>query len=275
MMQSTSHALNAMPPAPAAARPACPVTHRAEGNMLARLLRRLLGIHPHNTVFNYNWVIVRPLVQVLKELAPQMHGRIADLGAGASPYYDLFRPHIDDFIAIDYPAALPRHNGRGLRRAGASAEAVPLADASLDGILCSQVLSQVRRPDRVMSEVARLLKPGGRAIVSVPHASPLHSEPYDLCRFTPGGLAALAADAGLRVESIRVQGRLFSAFALALAMNLVLTAPQPERSAQLVPSRQLVFAPLIAAVNVAARGLDVLLPFERMPANFVLVAVKP
>lgn len=43
-----------------------------------------------------------------------------------------------------------------------------LADGSFDGVLCSSVIEYVERPQALLSEVARVLRPGGRFILSVP-----------------------------------------------------------------------------------------------------------
>jgi SAM-dependent methyltransferase len=50
-----------------------------------------------------------------------------------------------------------------------SAEALPLPDASFDGILFLDVLEHVCDQAAVVREIQRVLKPGGTLIVSVPH----------------------------------------------------------------------------------------------------------
>lgn len=50
-----------------------------------------------------------------------------------------------------------------------SAESLPLADASFDGVLLLDVLEHVVDQAGVMGEVQRVLKPGGTLILSVPH----------------------------------------------------------------------------------------------------------
>ncbi len=50
-----------------------------------------------------------------------------------------------------------------------SAEALPLADASFDGVLLLDVLEHVVDQEAVMGEVRRVLKSGGVLILSVPH----------------------------------------------------------------------------------------------------------
>ncbi len=46
------------------------------------------------------------------------------------------------------------------------AEALPVEDGTLDGILCECVLSLVEEPRRALSEFRRALRPGGRLILS-------------------------------------------------------------------------------------------------------------
>src|SRR3989442_12000735 len=50
-----------------------------------------------------------------------------------------------------------------------SAEELPLADASFDGILCLDVLEHVAEETATMREISRILKPGGTLVISVPH----------------------------------------------------------------------------------------------------------
>ena len=50
------------------------------------------------------------------------------------------------------------------------AEALPLADASFDGVLFLDVLEHVTNQRAVISEIRRILKPGGTLIISVPPA---------------------------------------------------------------------------------------------------------
>lgn len=47
-------------------------------------------------------------------------------------------------------------------------EAMPFEDASFSTLVCTEVLEHVPYPDRALSEMARILKPGGLLIGSVP-----------------------------------------------------------------------------------------------------------
>ena len=49
----------------------------------------------------------------------------------------------------------------------------------------------------MVSEIARILRPGGVCIISAPFMVPYHTDPDDYFRYTTSGLRSLAEDAGL------------------------------------------------------------------------------
>lgn len=59
--------------------------------------------------------------------------------------------------------------------------AVPESNASFDAILCAEVLEHVPDPVKALEEFSRLLKPGGRLILTAPFASMVHLAPYHYC----------------------------------------------------------------------------------------------
>ena len=57
-----------------------------------------------------------------------------------------------------------------------------------------------------MAEIARLLRPGGHALITVPFLYPTHEAPYDFWRCTHYGLAALVRRHDLQIIDIGAQG---------------------------------------------------------------------
>ena len=92
------------------------------------------------------------------ELAPHvghLRGRVLNAGCGARDITAFLEANGADSVThCDLDARLPGALRCDLGR-------VPLADASFDSALCNAVLEHVRCPDEVMSELRRLLKPGG------------------------------------------------------------------------------------------------------------------
>ena len=78
-------------------------------------------------------------------------GRVAGLGMNA---HELERnPRLTDFAVHDLNAA-PR---------------LPYADASFDALLCAVSVQYLTRPVEVFADAARVLRPGGRALVALSH----------------------------------------------------------------------------------------------------------
>lgn len=55
---------------------------------------------------------------------------------------------------------------------------IPESDASFDAILCSEVFEHLPSPHLALAEFQRLLKPGGKLIMTAPFASLVHFAPY-------------------------------------------------------------------------------------------------
>ena len=96
---------------------------------------------------------------------------VADLGCGTGSLTAQLAPHVRQVIAIDNsPAMLKAAKRRlesfdniDLRRA--DLEHLPLQDDTCDAALILLVLSYVAEPLRVLSEMSRILKPAGRAVI--------------------------------------------------------------------------------------------------------------
>lgn len=99
------------------------------------------------------------------DLAP---GTVLEIGAGTGANLD-FLPDGTRLLALE--PSLPMHQrlhercraaGIHLTVLATGAEDIPLPDASVDDVICSLVLCTVGDPDRVVSEIRRVLRPGGR-----------------------------------------------------------------------------------------------------------------
>jgi SAM-dependent methyltransferase len=66
-----------------------------------------------------------------------------------------------------------------------------LPDGHFDHVLCMEVLEHVRDPFQAAHHLHRILKPGGRLLLSTPYLFPTHDAPYDNFRYTQFGLQEL------------------------------------------------------------------------------------
>jgi SAM-dependent methyltransferase len=75
----------------------------------------------------------------------------------------------------DEPARRATERGIDVARIDLEAEPLPWPDGSIDVVVCNQVLEHLKNIWLPMSEMHRVLRPGGRAILSVPNLGSLHN----------------------------------------------------------------------------------------------------
>ncbi|MFQ5692395.1 MAG: methyltransferase domain-containing protein, partial [Nitrospinota bacterium] len=128
------------------------------------------------------------IMDYTKRMAGGFGGRVLDVGAGKWTYPRSLFTHCW-YRTLD---VVPRENVDLV----ADLTDIPLPADSLDGILCHQVLEHTTDPVAVVRELHRVLRPGGRAIVSTPFLYPIHEEGpvKDYWRFTERGLRELLKD---------------------------------------------------------------------------------
>ncbi len=115
----------------------------------------------------------------LAALAAFADGRwtIGDLGCGTGQVSAAIAPFVARVIAVDASAAMLQaarkrlHGIDNIELRRGELESLPIDDARLDAATLMLVLHHVAEPQRALTEVARVLKPGGRAVVvdMLPH----------------------------------------------------------------------------------------------------------
>ncbi len=68
------------------------------------------------------------------------------------------------------------------------AEALPLRDEVVDGVILQAVLEHVADGERTLAEIFRVLRPGGRVMIDLPFIQGYHASPGDYRRYTEMGL---------------------------------------------------------------------------------------
>lgn len=100
-------------------------------------------------------------------------GRVLDLACGSAPV----QPRLPDcgYVGIDLSAtelSLARRHAAG-RLVRGSVSMLPVADDSIDVVVCSMGLQVLTPLPSTLAEVTRVLVPGGRLVATVPDRRPL------------------------------------------------------------------------------------------------------
>ena len=135
---------------------------------------------------------LKDLYDLLLRVSPSFTGDVFDYGCGGAPYRQLFA-QCKSYVKADVtpgPAV-----DRLLSQDGLTQE----ASASYDWVVSTQVLEHVREPAAYMKECHRILRPGGRLIVTTHGFVEEHGCPYDFQRWTGRGLEELAVRSGFRI----------------------------------------------------------------------------
>jgi malonyl-CoA O-methyltransferase len=152
--------------------------------LLKRLLRRRWG-NPPTTLASLDayalWAAQYPAhahnllmeteERAMLELMPTLEGQtILDLACGTGRYLQLVTQRAGTF-------ALGADNSQAMLRAGkqtlptqrwvcAAVDAIPLPDASCDGVICGLALGHIPQVEDTLLEMSRILKPDGWAVIS-------------------------------------------------------------------------------------------------------------
>ena len=204
---------------------------------------------------------MRALPVTIRELAGELRvppeGRILDYGCGHSGHRRLFRGV--EYVGADL-AGNP-HADLEIAPEGM----LPVGADSFDAVLSTQVLEHVPDPELYLSECRRVLRPGGRLLLSTHGMMVFHPSPEDYWRWTRPGLERIVRGAGF--ELVRFVGVLGPAstglFLIHLAVDRRM--PQPLR----LPLAILVQALTAIAERVSPDS------HERDAMIFALVAEKP
>jgi SAM-dependent methyltransferase len=231
-------------------------------------------------------------IDSLERAAPHARGRLLDVGCGQKPYEHIFKPFSSEYIGIEHEGTFALTNAKAAERGPDlvyDGKRLPFDDRSFDTVLSIQVLEHTPHPAALVHEMARVLKDDGRMILSAPFQFRLHEEPHDYFRYSPHGLRALCADAGLELVEVIPMGSLWSvighklnsylAFRVAriggLAQAMGKLSHESEATA---PARFWTFpfvGPSMVGISAAARVLDRLAFDPEESLGYLVVARRP
>jgi len=133
-------------------------------------------------------------------------GRILDIGSGTAPV----SPDMKRTVVADLSEEAMR-NVECESKVVTSITGMPFAPAIFDIVLCSEVLEHVPEDDKAVSELRRVLKPGGVLVVTVPYQKRFWAEDDEYVahvrRYDPGELEQKLRHAGFQeIKTYKMTG---------------------------------------------------------------------
>jgi len=146
------------------------------------------------------------ILAAVNDAVTDLSGVVLDVGCGVMPYRKLIESSaaVTKYIGMDIEGTeLYGHVPRDLTWNGRD---VPMDDESVDCVIATEFLEHYSDPTGVLTEIARVIKTGGRMFATVPFVWNLHEIPHDEYRYTPYSLERHFRDAGFKDIRIRALG---------------------------------------------------------------------
>lgn len=128
---------------------------------------------------------------------------VFDAGAGDGHWKEHFKSEVN-YISMDLGVGDSSVNYSNLDIVG-DLRTIPLANETVDTLICIQVLEHVPEPWTVIGEFNRIMKKGASLFLTLPHSVPIHQEPYDFYRYTKYGVQYLLQLYNFEIEFIEPQ----------------------------------------------------------------------
>jgi SAM-dependent methyltransferase len=220
---------------------------------------------------------LKTIVSFLKPALSEEKGKILDVGAGESPWHEWIH-NKENYVGLDL------YNADKFGMTPARKEIIyydgkimPFDAESFDTVLCIEVLEHVEEPDAFIEEIVRVLKPGGKLILTIPFSARRHHTPNDFQRLTREGLFRFFTKSGFVEIVINERGNDLCVIANKLLVVIVRLI-KPRRFWQIIYTWPiaLLYLPMML-LSLFVSHLSLLFDFgsNEDPLGYSVTALRP
>ena len=158
----------------------------------------------------------------------------------------------------------------------------PSKIGDFDFIVFNQVMEHLPRPDRVLKELYRVLRPGGKLICTAPLFYEEHQQPHDFYRYTQFAVRHLFGDTGFQIERLDWMDGYYATVGYQLN---TMARYLPRRPLAIAPGPLgLLLSPLMLLLKVQMALLSILFHKLEMkhkittrgyPKNYIAIVSRP
>lgn len=159
------------------------------------------------------------ILRALTRALPVFKNDVLDIGCGKMPYKNYILQHskATSYTGLDIESAI-EYDGRIKPDYTWDGITMPFKENHFDSAFGTEVLEHCPKPEIILGEVNRVLKPGGAFFFTVPFLWPLHEVPHDEFRYTPFSLKRLLEEAGFTEIELQATGGWHAAMAQMLGL---------------------------------------------------------
>ncbi len=172
---------------------------------------------------NSFFLIRKGIYEGIKDFAPEFSGKMLDFGCGEKPYQQLF--NVDEYtgVDIDNPAYTSSREAIDVYYDG---KKLDFDDEVFDCVMSTEVFEHIFNLDDVIDEIHRVMKRGGKLLISIPFIWEEHEVPYDYARYSSFGIVDILNRHGFTVIRQEKKGKSFEVIFQLICMEIYYWIPR-------------------------------------------------
>ncbi|MBU3675643.1 MAG: class I SAM-dependent methyltransferase [Chitinophagaceae bacterium] len=155
-------------------------------------------------LYNPFYLVRKELYRGIEQHASNFSGHLVDLGCGTKPYKHLFT-NLESYIGLDIEHS-GNQDGKSEVDVYYDGHRFPFEDEQIDVVFSSETFEHIFNLPEILSEINRVLKPGGQLLFTCPFFWPEHEVPFDYARYTSFALRNLLKEKGFEVLAEKKTG---------------------------------------------------------------------